>query len=283
MAKSWAWLMVALVCAWPAGALADASGGMDATKWHEDLAVLREQMPKTHANLFHTMTREQFEGALDALENSLPDLTASQVKAGILRVVAMVNDGHTRVRPESLGNHYLPLRLHFFPDGLYVVAADKGGATLVGGKVEKIGPISAQDAYAAVRPLIPVDRDNEGRRRWLAVDLLATLEVLQAIGATKSADSVDFTVANGGRETTATVTAGEHALPSERGWPMKPEGWIDAREHASHPVPLWAQHPDKHYWHAFLASTNTLYVQYNQVEDEPGGESIAAYFPRVFR
>ncbi len=42
------------------------------------------------------------------------------------------------------------------------------------------------------------------------------------------------------------------------------------------------QHPDKHYWHAFLDDRRTLYVQYNQVLDEPGGEPISAYFPRLF-
>ncbi len=39
-------------------------GGMNPTKWHEDLAVLREQMPKKHGNLFHSISREQYELAL---------------------------------------------------------------------------------------------------------------------------------------------------------------------------------------------------------------------------
>jgi hypothetical protein len=42
------------------------------------------------------------------------------------------------------------------------------------------------------------------------------------------------------------------------------------------------QHPDKHYWHASLDDRRTLYVQYNQVQDEPKGEPISAYFPRLF-
>ena len=57
--------------------------------------------------LVGTMTRQQFDGALDALEGALPDLTASQVKLGIMRLLAMVNDGHTKVRQETFGNHCL--------------------------------------------------------------------------------------------------------------------------------------------------------------------------------
>ncbi len=283
MSKSWVRLLLALLLASPCGADTARQADMDVTKWREDLAVLREQMPKTHGNLFHTMSRRQFDDALDSLEGSLPNLTASQVKAGIMRVVAMVNDGHTRVRQESFGNHILPVRLHFFADGLYVVAADPRYAAIVSGKVTKIGQLSAEDAYAAVRPLVSVDADNEGRRRFLAVDFLVTSEVLQAVGATKSADSVDLTVDKDGQETVATLPVTPLERLSDRGWPMEPDGWISARKDTHNPVPLWAQHPDRHYWHVFLGDKKTLYVQYNQVEDEPGGEPIRDFFPRVFK
>jgi hypothetical protein len=149
--------------------------------------------------------------------------------------------------------------------------------------VKKIGLLSAEDAYAAVRPLIPVDADNEGRRRLLAVDLLITPEVLQAIGATKNAQAVELTVEKGGQETTANLSAEPVGPWNDRSWPLQPDGWVDAREHAAKPLPLWARNPDKHYWHTFLDESRTLYVQYNQVQNEPGGEPISAYFPRLFR
>src|SRR5262249_27917241 len=225
----------------------------------------------THGNLFHTMSRRQFDEALDELESSLDGATNDQVKVGIMRVVAMVHDGHTRVRPESLRNHALPVRLHFFPDGLYVVAADRAHADLAGGRVTAIGLKSAAEAYGAVRPLIPVDADNEGRRRFLATDFLVMPEVLQAIGAAKGSDSVDITVDKGGRSMTDTLSAQSSAPPNDRPWPREPDGWVSAREHPANPLPLWARHADKHYWHMFVGGTRALYVQYNQVQDEPGG------------
>jgi hypothetical protein len=274
-------LLLAVLLAGAVGAEPDE--GMDVVKWREDLAILREQLPKSHGNLFHTMTRQEFDGALDALEVSLPDLTANQVKAAILRLVAMVNDGHTRVRQETIGNHTFPVRLRFFADGLYVVSADRTYAGIVGGKMKKIGLMSAEDAYSAVRPMVPVDGDNESRRRLLATNLLVTPEVLQAIGATRSVETIDLTVENGGREMTTTVSAQLAGPGNDRGWPMEPEGWVDAREHGKNPPPLWVQHPDKHYWHAFLDDRKTLYIQYNQVQDEAGGEPISSFFPRLFR
>ena len=91
------------------------------------------------------------------------------------------------------------------------------------------------EAIAAVRPLVSVDADNEGRRRLLAVDFLVRPEVLQAIGTVKSVDAVDLTVEKDGRETTARLSAGLLGPWNDRGWPMEPEGWVGAREAASRP------------------------------------------------
>jgi hypothetical protein len=252
-------------------------------KWREDLAFYREQMPKKHGNLFHTMTREQFNASIDALENKLPGLTTNQVKAEIMRLVAQANDGHTRLRQETLGNHMLPMRLRYFSDGLFVEAGDKRFASIVGGKVLRIGSMSADAAYAAIRALVPVDNDNEYRRRLLAPEILATPEVLQAIGASTRDDVVKLTVQKDGKQISAELPAGPFRPWNNHGWPNDPDGWVDARSSARNPTPLWLQHTDKNYWHSYLTPENTLYVQYNEVHDEPGDEAIAEYFPRIFK
>jgi hypothetical protein len=261
----------------------DDSKTSNVMKWREDLAFYREQMPKKHGNLFHSMTREQFNAAIDALESRLPELTANQIKTEIMRLVAQVGDGHTRLRQETMGNHMLPVRLHYFSDGLFVEAGENRFAGIVGGKVLQIGAMSADEAYAAVKPLIPVDNDNEYRRRLLAPELLVTPEVLQAIGASAKDDVVELTVQKDGKTISAELPAGPFRLWNNHGWPPDPDGWIDARALAKNPPPLWLQHTDKNYWHTYLTSGNTLYVQYNEVHDEPGGEPISKYFPRIFK
>lgn len=252
-------------------------------RWREDLAYYREQMPKKHGNLFHTMTPEQFNASIDALESRLPELTANQVKAEILRLVALVSDGHTRVRQETMGNHMLPVRLHYFSDGLFVEAAQKRFAGIVGGKVLRLGTMSADAAYAAVWPLISVDLDNEYRRKLLAPALLVTPEVLQAIGASASDEIVDLTVQKDGKEMNAELPAGPFRRWKNHGWPPDPDGWINARSSDTNPLPLWLQHTDKNYWHTYLDGGKTLYVQYNEVNDAPDGEPVSQYFPRIFK
>jgi hypothetical protein len=263
----------------------DDSSASNTTRWREDLAFYREQMPKKHGNLFHTMTRERFNASIDALENRLPELTDNQVKTELMRLVAQVNDGHTRLRQETMGNHMLPVRLHYFSDGLFVEAGDKRFASIIGGKVLRIGAMSEDAAYGAVRPLIPVDCDNEYRRRLLAPDILVTPEVLQAIGASAKDHAVNLTVQKDGKTISAELPAGPFRPWNNHGWPSDPDGWINARSQAKNPTPLWLQRTDKNYWHTYLTGDNTLYVQYNEVHDEaePRGEPISEYFPRIFK
>jgi hypothetical protein len=277
-------VLLACSCSTAVGQIVhDSPTASNAMRWREDLAFYREQMPKKHGNLFHAMTREQFNASIDTLENRLPELTTNQIKMEIMRLVAQVNDGHTRLRQETMGNHMLPVRLHYFSDGLFVDAGEKRFASIVGGKVLRIGTMSADAAYAAVRPLISVDNDNEYRRRLLAPGVLVTPEILQAIGATGSDDRVNLVVKKGGKEISVELPAGPFRPWNNHGWPIDPDDWVNARASARNPLPLWLQHTNKNYWHTYLAGENTLYVQYNEVHDEPGGESISGYFPRIFK
>jgi len=259
------------------------SGGMNPTKWHEDLAILREQMAKKHGNLFHTISREQYELAFDDFERRLPEMTDNQVKLGIMQIVALVNDGHTHVRFDTLGNHMLPIRLHYFADGLFVESTDRAHSNLLGGKVLRLGSMSVEEAYKSVRLLVSVDKNNEPRRRLLVSDLLTTPEVLNAIGAIKNSNSVEVVVEKNGRQIKADLPSGPFGPWNNHGWPSDPQGWINARSASSSPVPLWLKHSDKNYWSEFLPDGQTLYIQFNQVADANGGEPIAKFFPRVLK
>jgi hypothetical protein len=256
---------------------------MDLAGWRHDLDFLREQMPKTHGNLFHSMSRERFAASVEQLRRRLPKLTTNQVKAEIMRLVAQVNDGHTRLRQETLGNHMLPVRLHYFADGLFVEAGEKSFANLVGGKVVRIGAMSADAAYAAVRPLIPVDHENDLRRRLLAAELLVTPEVLQAIGASASDETVEVVVQKDERMTHDEMAAGPFRKWENHGWPIDPKGWVNSRSSKAKTLPLWLQHAHTNYWDTFLVRENTVYVQFNEVHDAPGDEPISTYFPRIFQ
>src|SRR2546426_8560185 len=146
-------------------ALAQSTAALDTAqvrRWREDLAVLRAEMPARHANLFHVMTRAQFDSALQAIDQNLPRVARHQVIVELQKLDALVGDGHSNVSPwrdTAAAFHQLPVALYWFEDGVRVRAATDAQAVLLGARVVGVGGVPVEQALARVRPLI--SRDNE--------------------------------------------------------------------------------------------------------------------------
>ena len=174
--------------------------GSEAERWREDLRFMAEEMPKLHRNLFHTMTREQFEAAVRKLDERIPSLARHQIIVEMARIVAMVGDGHTNIAPTrdpKIGFRAYPLKLYLFPDGLYVRAAAREYARLVGARVVRIGNADWEKAYDSVRGII--GRDNEMDVKFFAPFLLTMPEVLHALGLIDDMEKASFTVESRGQ------------------------------------------------------------------------------------
>jgi hypothetical protein len=54
-------------------------GQTEAHKWREDLRTMSDEMRRWHKNLFHTITRAQFDEAIDRLDRQIPALARHQI------------------------------------------------------------------------------------------------------------------------------------------------------------------------------------------------------------
>ena len=118
---------------------------VEAEKWREDLSYMAREMEARHKNLFHTMTREQFESAVRKLHDRIPTLGRHQIIVEMARIVALVRDGHTNLAPTrdpKVGFRALPVKLYLFKDGLFIRTAERAHADLVGARVVKIGDVT---------------------------------------------------------------------------------------------------------------------------------------------
>jgi hypothetical protein len=266
-------------------ATAPSSDSSSVRQWREDLAFLARELPRRHKNLFHTLGRAQFDSALAVLDRKLPGLARHQVILELARIVALVGDGHTNVAPTrdpKIGFHTYPVRFYFFKDGLFIRSAAKAQADLVGAKVVRLGRLTADEAYLAVRGLI--GRDNEMHARFFAPFLLAMPEVLHAIGAIDEPDAAPLLLEQAGTRTvTVLQPAGLAAMmPSDTdvSW-MQEDGWVDLRGPDGPRTPLWLRgDPREPLRLEYLPESRTAYVQYNKVADAPD-ETVAAFAGRL--
>jgi len=264
----------------------------EAAHWREDLAFLGRELPKTHADLFHTMPRDSFEARLSRLEAAVPRLDHHEIAVAITELVAGVRDGHTRLtlpvdpaagffgghsstpdpKIEALKFHQLPIRLYLYEDGLYVRRVGRVHARAAGARVVRIGGMSAAEAMAAVRPV--VQRDNDSQIANLLPDFLVVPEVLAARGVTRDPRAAAFEVeAPNGRRSTLEL----RAVPLG-----DPVDWVDARDAAKAPAPLYLRDPDRNYRFEYLPDSRIVYLAYNEVYDE-GDETLDAFADRLFR
>ena len=268
-----------------ARAVAPTLDSAEVVAWREDLRYMAAEMATRHKNLYHTVSRERFDSAVTALDRRIPSLARHQVIVEMARVVALVGDGHTNIAPTrdpKIGFRTLPVRLYFFKDGLFLRAARRAQADLAGARVLQIGRASPEQAYAKVREL--VGRDNEMDARFFAPFLLAMPEVLHALGIIDDMERVPMVIERGGRRSRVTLSPSGPApmMPPDTDLSWWPDsGWVDMRDSAPNPTPLWLRHdPAVHFRVEYIPERRLAYVQYNKVGDMEG-ESIANFSRRL--
>ncbi len=169
-------------------ALPLAAQSLTAEQWRADLAVLAKELPARHVNAFAHITKRDFDKEVRELNDRIPSLSDPQIRAGFLRIIASIGDGRTRMWSQGrlAPFHVLPLGLYWFKDGIFVVSAAEECRDLVGGKLDRLGGLSVEEASRALEPLFA--HENEAERRLGLPALSVNADLLFAVGVTESAD-----------------------------------------------------------------------------------------------
>ena len=242
---------------------------LTAEQWREDLRFMAAEMEQRHKNLYHKVSREAFKAAVDDLHARIPTLQRNEIIVGMMRIAAMVGDGHTRVDPrkdDKFGFPSLPLKLYLFEDGLYVRATTPEHRELLGARVEAIGGVPVAEAMRRAAEL--ASRDNEIGPKLFIPLYLAMPDILHALGLSDTRSAATLTLVRDGRRWTARVPAGQ----IDPKWPpdtdislITPPGWVDARTTAE--PPMWLEAPLDYHRLIELPGRDAIYVQLNMVAD----------------
>jgi tetratricopeptide (TPR) repeat protein len=245
----------------------------EAEKWQRDLDYLAAELPRRHKDLYYRVDRPTFAAAVADLRQRIPSMGRDEIIVGLARIVALPRDAHTAIQSllydSSARFHYIPAALYLFKDGLYVYAADRRHAAIVGGRVVRIGNGTAEKALAAVAPLIPADNPMAVKER--APLYLETPEILHALHLIDGPLGVPFVIEKGDHRFKITFTPLSAPKPTNDNWALgqrfsKMPSWIDAR--SAGPPPLWLRDPQAYFWHTYVPENGTLYAQFNDVANK---------------
>lgn len=230
---------------------------LGAEAWREDLAFLAEALPKQHKNAFHTLTKEEWQQRVQALDARLAELGPAASALGLCQLVAAVGDAHTELalagRPFD---RFLPLQITWFEDGLFVTAVDERFEPVLGARVKRIGKASVEEAVAAVRTTFAAE--NESWPRVKAPGKLAQPALLAALGVTADENAIPLVVEGPGGEDVALTIDGSGSGK-----------WLIAPDQKLVPLPLWLQRFQETYWFAPIDEGRALYLAYNRCAEDP--------------
>lgn len=253
-----------------------ASAGLTPDQWRRDLRTLDSALTAIHRDPDRRIPREGFAREVAELDSRIPRLAPHEVILGMVRLAALLGDGHTRLalpegpgwatdyahaptalpRDSSLVFHHLPLRLWSYEDGLGVEAVLAGSEALLGARLLAIEGVPAESALARMRPFVSIDND-EGLR-FLGAARLSCLEVLHAAGIARSTSGATLELrTRDGR--TQRVTLAARATTSPPAWRTIASLAPAAR--------LADRHPQAPWWSARIEGHDALFVQVNQVAD----------------
>jgi hypothetical protein len=228
---------------------------LSSADWQQDLAFLAREIPARHANAFHSITREDWEREVLALEARIPELSSTQAAVALSQLVAQVGDAHTELplgaRPFNLA---WPIRLAWFEDGLFVTAIDEQYDDALATRVLRLGRMSTEQALAAVCSTFASENDSWPRVK--APPKLAQCALLVALGIVEDERGIPLLLEGPDGEEFA-LTVG----PAAGKLLVAPDPSLVA-------TPLWLRRRGETYWFEPLPQEHGLYLAYNRCAED---------------
>jgi tetratricopeptide (TPR) repeat protein len=259
---------------------------LTAEQWREDLRFMAAELPERHLDVFHTMTQEDFESAVNLLDERIPELQGHEIIVELSRIAAMMHDGHSGIRlydDEKIEFSSCPIRFYQYKDGLFVQRAARSHAHVVGARVVRIGDVATVDALKLAGDVI--SRDNDMFIDLFAPFLLTSPEILHALGIVGDPSEVSYVFEIEGKEVTVKLAPqGMLRLTGHAHYDsgMDSVDWVDARDASANETPLWLQRDVREsYWFEYLENERTVYFRYNEIMNGEK-ESAEAFAERMF-
>src|SRR5215203_2347399 len=196
---------------------------LSAEQWQADVKFLGDELPKRHRNAFHRLKQADYEAAVKQLYDRVPQMTEDEIIVGLMKIVALIKDGHTNIiaRPYFRSGLY-PVRFYMFSDGIFIRKAAPEYSEIVGAKVLRIGNMSAEEAFKAVGQV--AFADNEMGTKAMTPLWMTVPEILAGLKVIDDKQKLSLTIETGGKQKSVEIKASGNL---ETLFPP-PADWIDA-------------------------------------------------------
>ena len=238
--------------------------------WRSELEFLANELPKRHVNLFAKVDEETFNRKVAELSETIGKMDAATATMELMKLVAMIGDGHTTVVPDQTSFRYFRVNVRWFKSGIHVRAIDERHKDLVGAKLTAVGDVKAKSLEQKFAELF--SHDNIWGVRKAIDKQFPTFEYLKFAGATNPDDTATFHFEKDGTKRSITLNAvavkdfrKKRIVNSFHIGMMKKSVFLDLMMKDEKGFP---------HWNDWIAPEKTLYFKYNQCRDAKGFQKL---------
>ena len=264
-------------------------------QWCFDIEYLDQLFKEKHFDLYHDVSKEEWQRKIHEIEKNVPHLSDDEIVGELMKLIAMVKDGHSNIFPAS-GQLYFPqvaghshafqglnqkwqpsvfpIQFEIFDDGVFVMAASPEHKKWVGAKVLKVGSVDI--AEAVEKTLDYIGQDNSMQGKMMGVKLLRMREFYEWIKIFNKKEESSFLVE---------LPDGKQLNMKLKTHPIEKDkniSWASMNDLATKSIPLYLQKQNKNYWFQYLKDEKIVWLQYNVVRDFYHGQNLESFAVEVF-
>ncbi len=258
----------------------------EAKKWQKDLIKLHAKLKERHVDIYHKISEDSLNFAINSLYNEIPQLNTNQILVRVGQIVAMIGDGHTSFvagEQKKRWFRFFPMKFWSFSGGTYVTSTTSQYRKFLGKKLESIENTPISEVYAKISTTIGAD--NDMAYTYEVPFAIPRPELLHAIGITASNDKAEFHFENG----------------SCMLYPLDFKEWLDEEYICANsiypdgkspsqrvdflfatPLTLDSLKQKRYYWYKHLKEEQALYLQYNTCWNQKKRPTFKAMMEDMF-
>lgn len=230
-------------------------------KWIEDINYLENNLAKNHINVYHKLSKEEYNKKFEDLKTEVSKLNDYEIKFKLAQIVASIGDAHTSLNVNSQDNDtkIYPFGLAWFGNQLRVGAVDKAYKDVMGSKLVAINDISIDEVMNRINSLI--SHENDQWVKYINVRYIQNPDILKFLKVAKE-DTAEFTFINDEGKTIKLKVAPQV---------VQKDNVVNITDYLQN-KPISKQHDnsnnyDNLYWYKYIPEDKIMYFQYNVCMD----------------
>lgn len=240
--------------------------GISKKQWVDDLEFFTQRIDSIHPNPYHTINRERFLKECERVKKLIRHQPDSRIIVEFNRLIAILNDGHTRFLGKTLSSAWYPVRFEKLADGLFITAADNKYTDLIGSKIIRVCSTPADSVFHSLMDIAP--GDNIYGKQYFAPVYFMMSSVMSGLNLTGDGNNLILEVDKQGALSTVEIKPAEFDSGDDLAWFWRDYG-VPSSDYSSllnfDPVlPLYLRNYDKPFWFEYLEDSETVYFGFNE-------------------